>query len=106
MPYGWIDPEMFLEHKDVTVYHVYKDDEIDAGRRECWYTLDPGQGEVMGDDDAIFDIRDLPNPNHRPHHADQIRDLIDAGFVVVAPGDGSARLDGVKIETAMAAEEV
>ena len=25
----WIPPEVFLEHKDVTIYHVYKRDDID-----------------------------------------------------------------------------
>lgn len=31
MPFGWIDPEVFLTHGDVTIYHVYKDDEIAQG---------------------------------------------------------------------------
>ena len=38
MPYGWIDPEVFIEHNGMTVYHVYKDDEISQGCREFWYT--------------------------------------------------------------------
>lgn len=40
MPYGWIDPEVFVEYNGMTVYHVYKDDEISQGRREFWYTTD------------------------------------------------------------------
>lgn len=45
MPFGWIDPEVFLTHGDVTIYHVYKDDEIAQGRREYWYTTDLSGGD-------------------------------------------------------------
>ena len=57
MPYGWLDPEVFMEHKGVTVYHVYKDDEISQGRRECWYTTDLCGGDC--DDPCSFDVRVL-----------------------------------------------
>lgn len=33
MPYQtvWVEPEEFLEYKGVTVYHTYRDDDIDQG---------------------------------------------------------------------------
>lgn len=46
MPFGWIDPEVFLTHGDVTIYHVYKDDEIAQGQREYWYTTDRPVGTM------------------------------------------------------------
>lgn len=58
MPFGWIDPEVFLTHGDVTIYHVYKDDEIAQGRREYWYTTDLSGGDY--EDPCSFDVRDLP----------------------------------------------
>ena len=27
----WIDPELFLEHQGVRVFHTYKDDDYDQG---------------------------------------------------------------------------
>ena len=39
MPYlsGYIPAEIFMEYHGVTIYHVYKDDDPDQGRRELWF---------------------------------------------------------------------
>lgn len=62
MPYGWMDPEVFMEHDGVPVYHTYKNDDIE-NQREYWFTLDCSYSEGCGQD---FDVRDLPNPRRVP----------------------------------------
>jgi hypothetical protein len=65
----WVDPELAVQHRGLKVYHVYRNNDVDQGRRTYWYTTDPTLGE---DDDPpyVFDIReiysaavDLPNDN-------------------------------------------
>ena len=55
MPYKtvWVEPEVFLEHNGVTVYHTYKDDDIEQGADRYWFTL----REDGGEDEGAFDIR-------------------------------------------------
>ena len=38
MPFGWIDPDVFMTYRDVTIYHVYRHDDYDEGVREYYYT--------------------------------------------------------------------
>ena len=56
MPYKtiWVEPEVFLEHSGVTVYHTYKDDDIEQGASWYWFRLDQEEN-----DEGEFDIRDL-----------------------------------------------
>jgi hypothetical protein len=72
MPSGYIEPDVFLEHNGVTVYHTYKDDWYENGPLTYWFTLDES-----GDD---FDIRDLDNYADAPTDEDVIKDAIDAGY--------------------------
>lgn len=51
----WIPPEIFLTHKDVIVYHAYKDNEFSNGRSNYWFTMSQ-KDEV----DNEFDVRELP----------------------------------------------
>jgi hypothetical protein len=55
MPYEWVDPEMFLEHKGVKVWHCYKDDVVSG----CWFTTDPSDCDTEFDNGAQFDAWDL-----------------------------------------------
>ena len=57
MPYKtiWVEPEVFLEHNGVTVYHTYRDDDFDQGANWYWFTL----REDGDEDKGAFDIRDL-----------------------------------------------
>ena len=60
MPFTYSDPEVFLEHNGVTVWHVYKDDDMDQGARDCWYTteIDGGDSFFHGQN-GTFDYREL-----------------------------------------------
>ncbi|AOQ24610.1 hypothetical protein MTAT_19530 [Moorella thermoacetica] len=56
MPYAYVDAEVALEYNGIKVYHVYKDDCLDYGRRFFWYGLSPDCYEGGPD---TFDVRDL-----------------------------------------------
>jgi len=57
MPYitQWVDPDLFLEHQGVQVWHTYKEQEYDD-RLHYWFTADPDNT----DRDSYFDVRELP----------------------------------------------
>ena len=59
MPFSseWVDPEIALVHNDVTVYHVYKDDDWNNGRLSCWFTMKSDGSDCQDD----FDVRSLAN---------------------------------------------
>jgi len=78
VPIDWVPPEVFLEHKGVTIYRIYKRDDFNQCPREYWF----GWDERCSDSgDYAFDVRDLPNPNERGDDADVIRDAIDTGII-------------------------
>ena len=55
MPYitQWVDPEVFLEHEGVKIFHTYKDDDWANGPMTYWYSTSDNDGENQ------FDVRDL-----------------------------------------------
>lgn len=55
MPYKLVDiePEVFVAHGGVTVYHAYKDGEVDRPL-SFWYTTDIAERE-----ERQFDVRDV-----------------------------------------------
>jgi hypothetical protein len=61
-------PAVFLKRRGVTVYHVYKDDDLDNPPRDNIYTTDPVEGGE-GDDDTkrTFDVRELSTWARPPH---------------------------------------
>ena len=64
MPYKsvWVNPEKLLTRKGITVYHSYKYDEVDHGRRTYEFVL-----EVLdGEEDGSFDVRDLSTAKYNP----------------------------------------
>lgn len=69
MPYVWVEPETFLEHNGVIIYHVYKNDNINDVR-SCWYTIDITEN-------SAFDIRDLPEYDDTLEHEEILRRAID-----------------------------
>lgn len=81
MPYKevWLPPEVFLEHKGVKVYHVYKNNDADQGIRHFWYGLSP----QCSDEGNSFDVRDvaralgIPQPNTPEEIAAVVRMAID-----------------------------
>lgn len=60
----WVDPDIALEHKGVTLWHIYKDDDIEQGARVYTFALDPAEDgyEVGG-----IDVQALPNWTEPPH---------------------------------------
>lgn len=54
MPMTWVPPGVAVEFLGVTVYHVYKNQDLNRQMR-FWYTTDVDEGNV----DAQFDVRDL-----------------------------------------------
>ena len=74
MPYAWVEPELVLEHQEVSVYHVYKNDFCADGRYEYHYTTD-----ICGR--SSFDIRDLPSFHHELEHKEILRLAIERGEI-------------------------
>lgn len=68
MPYKteWVEPEIALQHYDVTIYHLYKDDEIEQGPRTFTFSTSE-VGMDQDDGGGEFDVRDLPNWCEMPH---------------------------------------
>jgi len=79
----WVEPDLFLEHKGVKIFHAYKDGAYDQPLT-MWYAV-----EDEYDSDGIeFDVRDLPtakgkglNNGNRKKIASAIRAAIDAGML-------------------------
>ncbi len=53
MPYSWVEPEKFIEHNGVAVYHTY-DDDFASNLRFYLYTTD-----VCERPEFEFDVREL-----------------------------------------------
>lgn len=56
MPYKsvYVEPEVFLVHKGVTVYHCYKNGDFEFPFT-YWFSLE------KADDGKMFNVRELPN---------------------------------------------
>ncbi|MBA9846557.1 hypothetical protein DEE93_16540 [Ralstonia pickettii] len=54
---AWVEPEVFLTHGNVTVYHTYRDDDVAQGTQTFWYTTSSTS------DDEHFDVRDVQVPS-------------------------------------------
>jgi hypothetical protein len=77
----WVDPELFVRHKRVAVYHTYKDDELECGTRTYWFTLSFDCGDdrcfCSGRCRNVFDVHDLPTwkEPQRPPVVGEVYDL-------------------------------
>jgi len=60
MPDKWVPPEEFLTHRGITIYHTYKNANINE-RSEYWYTAD-----VKEEQEYEFDVRELKMPASIP----------------------------------------
>jgi hypothetical protein len=80
MPYrsAWVDPEIYLTHNGVMIFHTYKDDDIQKGRLLYSYTLDPS-ASVNNLSSAVFDVRDLAGYVSGCAHDEIIRIAIEHG---------------------------
>ena len=88
MPYQWIDPELFLEHEGVAVYHCYDDGETISA---YWYTTDVTDCdlEYPNSDSAQVDVRELPNlglaADDPKNHMAIIQNAIREGLITGEP---------------------
>ena len=81
MPYEtqWVDPEVFLKHSGVKVYHLYKDDDAGQGPLSCWFALDLNASVNGGEHEGVFDVRDLDDYVDERSPENAIRAAIDSG---------------------------
>lgn len=79
MPYinEWREPEHFLIHNGVNIYHTYVDDDIDQGTLDFWFTTNPDD-----DDTGKFDVRDLATWKHDGGIVEALKLAIDRGLLV------------------------
>ena len=77
MPYGWVDPDVALFHRGVTVWYTYRNDSMDECRREYWYTINETASEDDGRCEGVFDIRDLAAYVNVREHDDILQEAID-----------------------------
>ena len=84
MPYGYIEPETFMEHNGVVIYHAYKDGNADQ-RLTYWFSASCNEDSYFE-----FDVRELPGgselpADHAPPFEDEVKRLIcnalDAGLI-------------------------
>jgi hypothetical protein len=90
MPTHWESAEVFMTHRGVNIYHIYKDDDLDQCVRHYWYAL-TDHGSDAGDSCGEFDIRDLPGWRETGDPAQYravIRRALDGGFFDGAIVDG------------------
>jgi hypothetical protein len=66
MPYQTVpvDAELFLSQAGVYIYHTYKDDDIEQGPNQFWFTTQ----RVDCDDQYMFDVRDLDSAHLLEQH--------------------------------------
>ncbi len=79
----WVAPAVFLKHRDVTIYRVHKDDDVEMFMCPYAYGYDE---QCSNEGDFAFDVRELPNPhdhdvNRPPGCRAIMRDAIDAGIL-------------------------
>ncbi len=77
MPYhtSWVEPELFLEHQGIPVFHTYRHDVIEEGSQRYLYTVQPECGAEESHCEAepcrhMFDVRALASwqpPLHPPY---------------------------------------
>ena len=82
MPTTWVEPKVFLRHKDVTIYRIYRHDDADEGLHLYLF----GWDELCSEAGERFDVRQLPNPRRLDLTSSRnrrrvIKGAIDAGLV-------------------------
>ena len=76
-----------VNYHGIVIYHVYKDNCIDGGVRDYWYSTNP---YGYDDDEDTFDIRDMPCYDWKANYAVNLIKMIDAGVF----GETVKREDG------------
>lgn len=96
MPFEQAPAEVFMVHRGVPIYHVYRHDMMtDGSRRDYHYSFyEYNSDEDNPGEDPCFDIRELPNyvGNSREEHLGAIANAIDSGYF-----DGWEHQDGTPV---------
>lgn len=74
MPYIWTEPALVLEHQGVSVYNVYKDDNLERAY-DYQYTTD------VTEQSTPFDIRDLESFRAEKDHKSILIRAIERGEI-------------------------
>jgi hypothetical protein len=99
MPYKWVEPQLYLEHKGVKVYRTYCEDLFEQPNH-YWFTTDVTEDDLQAEI-YEFDVRTLPAPQEAQDLAqDQglhlvedevkkmiIRHAIEIGWITAPPAD-------------------
>lgn len=85
MPYrtDWVDPEVFMVHNGVTIWHVYKGDQIEQEPRQYRYAFSRQAADDGDGFEFTFDVRDLPGGLHIQTYGgdtDEIKRVIAAAI--------------------------
>ena len=72
MPLDWVEPEVAVRHNGKVIYHTYKNDMMQSGSSECWFTADPSRTDR--EDAEAFDYRELKAYEASP--SDDYRDVL------------------------------
>lgn len=95
MPLKQVEPELFMTHNGIRVYHTYNGENYDD-RSDYWYTLD-----VHEDPDNLFDVRELPGWHKGTDHYEDtgniIRAALDSG-ALKPPSYATPSFDTFKVE--------
>lgn len=67
--YKWIEPEVAVHHRDITVFHTYRDNEADQ-RMSFWFVIDTDDLCEIEDSSNYFDVRTLPEWTPAPSYAE------------------------------------
>lgn len=82
----WVEPEVFLEHNGVKVYHTYRDDDMSQGACEFIFTLHPQCSTetccCTTECRYVFDVRDLDRLYRFRNMRDVIRQAIDTKVLI------------------------
>jgi len=93
MPYRWVEPELFIEHNGVKVYHVYKSGN-ENDQMSYLFTTDMSCDDSEDDSEFHFDVREKSSElskvfvgrTHFPQDNEEIvRECIDYGLIPVPP---------------------
>ena len=71
MPLTWVEPNIFLKYRGVTIFRCYKDQDWERPLEYC-FTFD-----ICEDEECEFDIRDIPEYDSSLDRAEILRRAID-----------------------------
>ncbi len=84
MPTRWVDPEPLFEHQGVTIYPIWRRDDLDDVRRTYWYGYSP----LCSDDGTdAFDIRDVEGFREGVEHVQFLKAAIEDGRLLKLVGE-------------------